>query len=111
MIKQQKIINVIIIDQFLNFISKIVENKNENLINVIVDIYNKEKKIYESNEKNAVAFKISTNKIIQILQLLQLYDEQQNKKNQDFITNMKKHFKFVNTRLIFKQTLITNYFT
>ena len=76
MIKQQKIINVMIIDQFLNFISKIVKNKNKNLINVIVDVYNKKKNIYESNEKNAVAFKISTNKIIQTLQLLQLYEKQ-----------------------------------
>ena len=48
---------------------------------------------------------------MQALQLLQLYEEQQDEKNQNFITSLKKHSKLVNTRLTLKQTSITDYFT
>ena len=52
LIKQRKIVNVMIIDQFLNSVSEIVEDRDDDdLINVIFKIYSKEKKIYESNEK------------------------------------------------------------
>lgn len=41
-----------IIDQFLNLISKIVKNHDdENLINVIADAYNKEEKVYKLDKK------------------------------------------------------------
>lgn len=43
--------------------------------------------------------------------MLQLYKEQQNEENRNFIACFKKHKKFVNTRKNLKQTAITNYFT
>ena len=46
LIKQQKIISVMIIDQFLNLISEIVKDEDKNLINVVVDAYSVE--LYEA---------------------------------------------------------------
>lgn len=62
--RQQRINNAIIIDQFLNLISEIVTDDDDNLINVIVDAYSKEEKAYELNEKDIIERKISTNEAI-----------------------------------------------
>ena len=79
LIKQQRIINVMIIDQFLNSVSEIMKDENDDdLINVIADAYSKKERIYESNEKNVANQKISINEIIQTLHTLQLYEKQQN---------------------------------
>ena len=111
-VKQRKIVNVMIINQFLNSVSKTVKNRDDDdLINVIFRIYSKEKKVYESNEKDVVIKKISTNEIIQILKLLQLYEKQQDERDCNFIACLKKHAKLMDTNMTFKQTSITSYFT
>lgn len=61
--------------------TKVIENNNNDLINVIINAYIIEKKIYESNENNILKHKISANEIIQALRILQLYEKQQNEKN------------------------------
>lgn len=58
-----------------------MKNQNDDdLINIIVDAYNRRRKNYQSNKKNVVNHKISTIEIIQMLHTLQLYEKPQNEK-------------------------------
>lgn len=75
LVKQQQIISVMIIEQFLNLASKMMENDKNDFINVFAKAYSTKNKIYKLNEKNVVDCKISINEIIQALQFLQLYEK------------------------------------
>lgn len=101
LVKQQQIIKIIIINQFLNVISKTVKDENKNdLINLIADAYSKEKRAYESNEKNTVDRKILTNEVLQTLHILQLFKEQQNQRDQNFMSCLKKYQNFIKVRML-----------
>lgn len=99
------------IDQFLNPISEVVEDEENDLINVIADAYSTGEKAYESDEDDVAQPKISINEAIQALRTLQLYEEQQDQGDQDFLICIKKHEKLITSRRILKQSSITNYFT
>lgn len=109
--RQQQITSAMAIEQFLNPASEMVEDDENDFINVLAEAYSTGDKAYESDEEDVVGRKISTNEAIQALQLLQLYEEQQDEGDQNFIAGVKKHAKLVNTRLTLKQTSITSYFT
>lgn len=82
------------------------DGDDDNLINVIVDVYNK-KKVYKLNEKNVSKRKISLHEIIQTMRTLQLYEKQIDQKNQNFIACLKKYDQFIDICTKLKQAIIT----
>lgn len=89
LVDQQRISNAMAIDQFLNPITEVVENNDDDLINVITDAYSKEEKAYESDEEDISERKISLNEAIQAVHTLRLYEEQANQGDQNFIKCLK----------------------
>lgn len=72
-----------IIDQFLNSISKIVKNHNDNnLINVIANVYSKKTKVYKLNKKNIIKKTYQQIKLFRLCKFL------------NYIKNSKKKLEF-----------------
>ena len=111
LVRCNRIARAMAIDQFLNPITEVVEDNDDDVVNVITDAYSTGERAYESDEDDVLEHKISANEAIQALHTLQLYEEQQNEGNRNFLTCIKKHEKLMYSRRVLKQTSITSYFT
>ena len=63
--------------RFLNPIDKDVDDKEEDMVNVIAAAYSQEERAYETDKENVPVLCVKDSEALQLLERLQLYEEQQ----------------------------------
>ena len=86
---------------------------DEIIINGIIAGYSTEEKAYETDEEDVLQRRIPPKEAIAALQILRLYEEQQDEGDSRFISGLGRHERVIRRRTEqgLKQSTISSYFT
>ena len=110
--RQNRLTEAMSIDQFLNPLDKSIDNMAEIVVDEIAKAYSVGERLYETNEEDIIIPKVEHGEALQALDLLCLYEEQQEDGDSGWISQLNCHKSVIKSRGFqeLKQANIKNFF-
>ena len=85
---KEKIKSAMNVARFLNPADEDVDDKEEDIVNVIAAAYSHEERAYETDEENVPVARVKDSEALQLLERLRLYEEQQDNRDDVLVTRL-----------------------
>lgn len=110
--RQNRITQAMSIDQFLNPLDENIDDMAEVVVDEIAKAYSIGERLYETDEEDVIIPKVGHGEALQALQLLRLYEEQQEGGDSGWILRLNRHERVMKGRGFqgLKQASIKNFF-
>ena len=109
---KEKIKSAMNVARFLNPADEDVDDKEEDIVNVIAAAYSHEERAYKTDEENVPVARVKDSEALQLLECLRLYEEQQDNGDDVLVTRLNRYEREIRKRRAAaqKQTSIQMYF-